>query len=73
MGKDNDSSKDNELQKTNADQANTIATLENEVKKLNDPNSGPRIIQKGAQLHPKYQKNSKKIAATLPKPNKSKV
>lgn len=64
MDKDN-SSKD--LEKTNAEQANTIATLKNEAKKNQDPNAGPKIIQKGSQLHPKYQRNNKKIAATLPK------
>ncbi len=64
MNKDN-SSKD--LEKTNSEQANKIATLENEIKKTQDPNAGPKIIQKGAQVHPKYQRNNKKIAATLPK------
>ena len=64
MGKDNSS--DN-LEKTNADQANTIARLENEVKKKGDPNAGPKIIQKGDQLHPKYQKNKKQIPATISK------
>ncbi len=70
MGKDDNSSKDNsskDLEKTNADQANKIATLENELKKKEDPNAGPKIIQKGSQIHPKYQKNDKKIAATIPK------
>jgi len=66
MGKEN-SSDDSDLKKTNAEQANTIATLENEKKKLDDPNAGPRIIQKGNQAHPKYQKNKKQIPATIPK------
>lgn len=70
MGKDKD--KDNsseiaELQKTAEDQANTIAKLENEIKQLGDPNKTPKIIQKGNQKHPKYQRNDIKIAATLPK------
>lgn len=65
MGKDDNSSKN--LERTTAEQANKIATLENELKKTQDPNAGPKIIQKGAQLHPKYQRNNKKIAATLPK------
>jgi len=67
MGKDDDSSKDKDLVKKNAEQENTIATLENEIKKNEDPNAGPKIIQKGAQTHPKYQRNNKKIAATIPK------
>ena len=57
-----------ELEKTAESQANTIATLENEVKKLGDPNKTPRIIQKGSQRHPKYQRNNTIIAATMPKP-----
>jgi hypothetical protein len=68
MAKDEDSSKKiTELQKTSESQANTIARLENEIKKLGDVNSSPRIIQKGKQKHPKYQRNKKTIAATLPK------
>ena len=65
--KDKNSSKDKDLQKTNADQANTIATLKNELKKQEDPNAGPKIIQKGHQIHPKYQRNNIKIPATIPK------
>ncbi len=53
------------LQKTSDDQANTIARLENDIKKLGDSNASPRIIQKGNQKHPKYQKNAVKVAATL--------
>ena len=67
MGKDDNSSKDKNLEKTNAEQKNTIATLENELKKTEDPNAGPKVIQKGAQVHPKYEKNNKKIAATIQK------
>ena len=71
MGKDDNSSdvssNNSKLERKNAEQANKIATLENEVKKNSDPNAGPKIIQKGAQLHPKYQRNNKKIAATIPK------
>ena len=48
-------------------QANEIETLKNEVAKKNDPNAKPRTITKGDQVHPKYQKNNIKIAATLPK------
>ena len=48
-------------------QANEIETLKNEVAKNNDPNAKPRTITKGDQVHPKYQKNNTKIAATLPK------
>ena len=71
MGDDKDSSnKITQLEKTSQNQANTIAKLENEIKKLTDPNAEPRIIQKGQQVHPKYIKNKKVIAATLPKPNK---
>ena len=70
MDKDNSSKKISELEKASQNQTNTIAKLENEIKKLNDPNAEPRIIQKGSQRHPKYQRNNKKIAATLPKPNK---
>ncbi len=64
MGKENSSDK---LEKKNAEQANKIATLENEAKKNADPNEGPKVIQKGNQIHPKYQKNNKTILATLPK------
>lgn len=68
MGEKEDSSKKiAELEKAAYNQANTIAKLENEIKKLGDPNAEPRIIQKGKQVHPKYQKNTKTIAATLPK------
>ena len=67
MGKDDNSSKDKDLKKTNAEQANTIATLKNELKKKEDPNAGPKIIQKGAQIHPKYRRNNIKIAGTIPK------
>jgi len=51
--------------KTVANQANTIAKLENEIKKVSDPNSEPRIIQKGKQAHPKYRRNKEKIPATI--------
>lgn len=56
-----------QLQKTSDNQANTIARLENDLKKLGDSNASPRIIQRGNQVHPKYQKNKIKVAATLPK------
>ena len=62
-----DNSKLETLQKKSEDQANTIATLKNEVKKLGDPNADPRIIQRGNQVHPKYLKNKVKVAATLQK------
>jgi len=48
-------------------QENTIARLENDLKRLGDPNSKPRVIQKGNQVHPKYVKNTDKIAPTIPK------
>jgi len=66
--KENSSKKLAQLEKTAEHQANTIAKLENEIKKLNDPNAEPRIIQKGKQVHPKYKKNTITIAATIPKP-----
>ncbi len=47
---------------------NTIATQKNELDKLGDPNAEPRIIRRGNQKHPKYEKNTIKVAATLPKP-----
>ena len=63
-----------DLQKQIDEQSNTIARLENDLKKLGDSNATPRIIQRGNQVHPKYEKNSKKVAATLQiapeKPNK---
>lgn len=65
--KNKNSSKEKDLKKTNAEQENTIAVLENELKKKEDPNAGPKIIQKGSQVHPKYQRNNQKIAATIPK------
>ena len=69
-GENKDSSKKiAELEKNADEQANTIAKLENDIKKLGDPNKSPKIIQKGNQKHPKYEKNNKKIAATLPKEN----
>ena len=52
------------------EQANTIARLENEIRKQGDPNATPKIIQKGSQVHPKYQRNNNKIAATIPKVKK---
>ena len=68
MGDDKDSSKKIlELEKANSDNQNTIARLENDIKKLGDSNASPRIIQKGNQKHPKYQRNKKTIAATIPK------
>lgn len=68
MGDDKDSSKKiADLQKANSDNQNTIARLENDIKKLGDSNATPRIIQKGNQRHPKYQRNKKTIAATIPK------
>ncbi len=66
MAKDDDS-KIKQLQKTTEQQANTIARLENDIKKLGDTNASPRIIQKGNQVHPKYERNKIKIAATIPK------
>ena len=66
MDKENSSDLET-LQKTSDDQANTIATLGNEIKKLGDSNASPRIIQRGNQLHPKYEKNNKKTIAILPK------
>ena len=63
----NDSKKITKLEKNSEDQANTIAKLENEIKKLGDPNANPRIIQKGNQVYPKYQRNNKMISATIPK------
>jgi len=62
-----DSSKIDELEKTAETQANTIAKLENEIQKLGDPNKTPKIIQKGTQKHPKYQRNKIQVAATIPK------
>ena len=61
------SSGNTDVKKQLDSQANTIAKLENEIKKLGDPNVTPRIIQKGNQKHPKYQRNDDKIAATIPK------
>jgi len=46
---------------------NENETLKNEVAKKKDPNAKPRTITKGDQVHPKYRKNTIKIAATLPK------
>ena len=71
MGR-NDNSSDNSsdnsnLAKQNSELENTVATLQNELKKKGDPNAGPKVIQKGTQLHPKYQRNKTKVAATLPK------
>lgn len=74
MGK-NDSNETNDskditvqdLQQIVEKQENTIARLENEIKKVADPNDSPRIIQKGRQRHPKFQSNNNKIPATLPK------
>ncbi len=62
-----DNSKLETLQKTSENQANTIARLENDIEKLGDANAAPRIIQRGNQIHPKYRKNSIKVAATIPK------
>lgn len=56
-----------ELEKEVEKQSNTIARLENDLKRLGDPNSKPRIIQKGNQVHPTYVKNTDKIAPTIPK------
>lgn len=68
MGKNEDSSKKiEELEKTSSEQANTIARLENEIKKLGDVNASPRIIQKGNQRHVKFQKNNIRTPATIPK------
>ena len=61
------SSKNFDLAKKVEDQANTIARLENDIKKLGDVNASPRIIQRGNQTHPHFEKNNIKIAATLPK------
>jgi len=70
----NDSKKVEELQKKieeqtkiSEDQANTIARLENDIKKLGDVNASPRIIQRGNQKHPKYVSNNDKISATIAK------
>lgn len=49
------------------EQENKITTLEKELEKSTDPNAKPRVIQKGNQVHPKYQKNNKTISATIPK------
>lgn len=68
MGEDKDSSKKiAQLEKANSDNQNTIARLENDIKKLGDVNATPKIIQKGNQKHPKYQRNKETIAATIPK------
>ncbi len=68
MGKDSQNSSGlTDLQKKVEDQANTIAKLENEIKKLGDTNANPRIIQKGNQRHPKFQKNKIKVSATIPR------
>ncbi len=67
MAKDDNSSNTSELQKTIENQANDIAKLENEVKKISDPNKTPKIIQKGNQRHPKFQKNTIQVSATIPK------
>ncbi len=68
MGKDDDSSKKiEELEKTSSEQANTIARLENEIKKLGDVNATPRIIQKGKQVHPRFESNNIKTPATIPR------
>lgn len=68
MSVDKDSSKKiADLEKSNSDNQNTIARLENDIKKLGDTNANPRIIQKGNQRHPKYQRNKKTVPATIPK------
>lgn len=65
MAKDDNSSEFEKLQKQVEDQANTIAKLENEIKKLGDTNATPRIIQKGNQKHPKFVKNKTQVSATI--------
>jgi len=65
--KDDSSKKIKDLEKTAQDQANTIARLENEIKKLGDVNASPRIIQKGNQRHATFQANNTIVAATIPK------
>ncbi len=52
---------------TVVEQENKIARLENDIKKLGDKNAGPRVIQKGNQKHPEFQKNDIVIPATIPK------
>ncbi len=49
------------------DLKNENETLKDEVAKNNDPNAKPRTIKKGNQVHPKYQKNTDKVVAVLPK------
>jgi len=66
---DKNSSEVDKLKKTTEAQANEITFLKNEIKKLGDPNAEPRIIQRGNQVHPKYERNKIKIPATLPKEN----
>lgn len=66
MAKDTSETKGNDSDKIQK-QKNEIETLKQEVAKKNDPNAKPRTITKGDQVHPVYQKNNIKIAATLPK------
>lgn len=58
-----DNSSADEIQKLK----NENATLKDEAAKTKDPNAKPRTIKKGNQVHPHYQKNNKRIAATIPK------
>lgn len=74
MGNDKDKieileEKVEELTENNINNSNTIARLENDLERLGDPNSKPRVIQKGNQKHPRYVKNTDKIAPILPKEN----
>lgn len=50
-----------------SDDANTIETQRVESEKKGDPNAKPRVIRRGDQKHPKYQRNKIQIAATIPK------
>lgn len=63
MGKEKDEK--SKLEEKISSQENTIATLKAEAKKHQSGESGPRVIIKGDQKHPKYRRNKIKISPVM--------
>lgn len=66
MGEEKDSIK--KLEKKISSLENTVETQKNEIAKLGDPANSPRVILRGNQKHPKYQKNKIRVSPVMAAP-----
>lgn len=53
------------LEKKLSSLENTVETQKHEIEKLSDPASSPRVIQRGNQVHPVYQRNKIQVSPVM--------